>query len=201
MNIVFLVSAVEDPERSLAKRFGFRGGRYISAEASAHGEWKPGGSKNPGFDAYATSKQCSLATAIEFAREIPRLRFSALEPGLNPSTGLEREANIILRFFAKYVLAPLSPLIPHMSTSKHTAAIITKILTNESDQSGIYYDELGRPMRGSEAVRDPKFTARVVAETRALPSWCISRAEPLFCRTRTKKICVSAIWNEKGKIW
>jgi hypothetical protein len=27
---------------------GFRGGRYISAEASACGEWKPGGSTMPG---------------------------------------------------------------------------------------------------------------------------------------------------------
>jgi NAD(P)-dependent dehydrogenase (short-subunit alcohol dehydrogenase family) len=168
VNIVFLVSAVEDPARSLAKRFGFRGGRYISAEASARGEWKPGGSKNPGFDAYATSKQCSLATVLEFAHEIPRLRFSALEPGLNPGTGLEREANIFLRFFAKYLLAPLAPLIPHMSTSKRTASVITKILTNESGQTGIYYDERGRPMTGSELVRNPKFTARVVAETRAL---------------------------------
>src|SRR5580693_9543217 len=43
-NIVFVCSAVEDPERRLAKAVGFRGARYISAEASARGEWKPGGS-------------------------------------------------------------------------------------------------------------------------------------------------------------
>jgi NAD(P)-dependent dehydrogenase (short-subunit alcohol dehydrogenase family) len=47
-NVVFVASAVEDPERKPAKAVGFRGGRYISAEASAHGEWKPGGSKLPG---------------------------------------------------------------------------------------------------------------------------------------------------------
>src|SRR5262249_18570586 len=57
-NVVFIVSGVEDPERKPAKVAGFRGGRYISAEASARGEWKPGGSKNTGYDAYATSKQC-----------------------------------------------------------------------------------------------------------------------------------------------
>jgi hypothetical protein len=30
----------------------------------------------PGGDAYATSKQCTLATVFVFARETPRLRFS-----------------------------------------------------------------------------------------------------------------------------
>ncbi len=60
-NVVFIVSAVEDPERKPAKAVGFRGGRYISAEASARGEWEPGGAKNAGYDAYATSKQCELA--------------------------------------------------------------------------------------------------------------------------------------------
>ena len=45
-NVVFVVSAVENPERKPAVAAGFRGGRYISAEASARGEWKPGGSNN-----------------------------------------------------------------------------------------------------------------------------------------------------------
>ena len=68
-NVVFVASGVEDPERKPAVSAGFRGGRYISAESSARGEWKAGGSANPGFDAYATSKQCTLATVMVFARE------------------------------------------------------------------------------------------------------------------------------------
>src|SRR5580700_7679144 len=44
-NVVFVASAVEDPERKPAKAVGFRGSRYISVEASARGEWNPGGSK------------------------------------------------------------------------------------------------------------------------------------------------------------
>jgi alkanesulfonate monooxygenase SsuD/methylene tetrahydromethanopterin reductase-like flavin-dependent oxidoreductase (luciferase family) len=64
---------VEDPERKPAVAAGFRGARYISAKASARGEWAPGGSSNPGFDAYATSKQGTLATDLAFARETPRL--------------------------------------------------------------------------------------------------------------------------------
>src|ERR1700675_4670507 len=43
--VVFVVSGVEDPDRKPAKMAGFRGGRYISVEASARGEWTPGGSK------------------------------------------------------------------------------------------------------------------------------------------------------------
>lgn len=92
-SIVFSCSGVEDPMRKPAVASGFRGGRYISAEASARGEWKPGSSPKSGFDAYATSKQCNLATVFSLANEIPRLRFNAVEPGFNPGTGLGREAN------------------------------------------------------------------------------------------------------------
>lgn len=170
-NVVFIVSGVEDPERKPAKVAGFRGGRYISAEASARGEWKPGGSKNTGYDAYATSKQCELAAALEFARETPRMRFNAVEPGISPGTGLGRDANAFLRFLAKlakYVLQPLAPHIKYWSSPELAAHVITKALMNEEGKTGVYYDEKGQPMQASTLVRDPKFTARVIAETRSL---------------------------------
>ena len=115
-NVVFVASGVEDPERKPAKMAGFRGGRYISAEASARGEWVSGGSKAPGADAYATSKQCTLATALRFARETPRLRFNAVEPGFNPATALGREANAFIRFLLKFVLPLLVPVMKYWST-------------------------------------------------------------------------------------
>ena len=74
-----------------------------------------GGSTHPGFDAYATSKQCNLATVLAFARETPRLRFNTVEPGFSPGTGLSRDANVFLRLLAKYVAAPLSPFIRYWS--------------------------------------------------------------------------------------
>ena len=169
-NVVFVCSGVEDPERKPAKVAGFRGGRYISAEASARGEWKPGGSKMPGADAYATSKQCNLATVMVFARETPRLRFNALEPGFTPNTGLGRDANAFLRFLGNNILPLLAPHIKYWSTPKRAARVTTKVLIDVSGQTGIYYDEGGHPMLGSTLVRDPKFTDRVVAETRALLS-------------------------------
>jgi NAD(P)-dependent dehydrogenase (short-subunit alcohol dehydrogenase family) len=169
-NVVFVASAVEDPERKLAKAVGFRGGRYISADASARGEWNPGGATQPGFDAYATSKQANLATAMAFARETPRLRFNALEPGFIPNTGLARGANVLVGFLLKYILPLLAPFMKFWSTPKRAGRVATKVLIDASGQTGIYYDEGGHPMLGSALVRDPKFQDRVVAETRALLS-------------------------------
>ena len=172
-NVVFVVSAVEDPERKPAARFGFRGGRYISVEANTRGEWKPGGSTQPGQDAYATSKQAILAAAMALAREIPRLRFSAIEPGLNLTTSLGNAGGFV-RFLQKFVfplLVPvLMPFIKILSTPTRAARVITEILTDASGQNGVYYDEGGHPMLGSTLVRDPAFQDRVVAETRALLS-------------------------------
>jgi NAD(P)-dependent dehydrogenase (short-subunit alcohol dehydrogenase family) len=167
-SVVFTCSGVEDPERKPAVTAGFRGGRYISAEASARGEWAPGGSSRPGFDAYATSKQCELASVYTFAQETPRLRFSAVEPGFNPGTGLGRDAPAFLQFIAKYLIAPLAPMIKYWSTPRHAGRVLTGVLTSESGPTGVYYDENGKPMTASAQVRDPAFQARVAAETRAL---------------------------------
>jgi NAD(P)-dependent dehydrogenase (short-subunit alcohol dehydrogenase family) len=163
--VVFITSAVEDPERKPAKAAGFRGARFISVEASARGEWKPDGSKKPGYDAYATSKQGNLATVLVFARETPRIRFRAIEPGLNPGTGLGRDAGPALKFIAK-LIAPLGAVIPNWSTPGRAAAVISRILTDDSDATGVYYNENGKPMQPSKQVSDLAFSNRVVAETR-----------------------------------
>ena len=167
-NIVFIASGVEDPERKPAKMAGFRGGRYISAEASAGGEWQPGGATAPGADAYATAKQCTLATALEFAREYPRLHVNAVEPGFNPATSLGREANPFVRFLLKYVLTLFAPFIKYWSTPKQAAQVITRVLLNPEGTSGVYYDDEGKPMLPSTLVRQPDFRIRVVSETRTL---------------------------------
>jgi NAD(P)-dependent dehydrogenase (short-subunit alcohol dehydrogenase family) len=167
-NVVFIVSAVEDPERKIAVQAGFRGARYISAEASARGEWlSPGGSKLPGGDAYATTKQGPLATALAFAREYPRLRFNAIEPGVNPGSNLGRDMNPVVRGLSK-AIAPIAQLMPHYTTPRRAAKVIARILTSDSTATGTYFDENGDPMRGSKQVHDPAFQDRVVAETRAL---------------------------------
>ncbi|CAI9405786.1 SDR family NAD(P)-dependent oxidoreductase [Nocardioides sp. T2.26MG-1] len=167
-HVVFVCSGVEDPERRPAVVAGFRGARYLSAEASARGEWAPGGSAKPGYDAYATSKQGNLATVLALARETPRLRFNAVEPGFTPGSRLGRDAGPVVSFVSRYVLSPIAPLVRYWSTPGRAARVLTEVLTSESGATGVYYDERGRPMLGSAQVRDPAFSDRVVAETRAL---------------------------------
>ena len=167
-NVVFLASAVEDPERKPAKLTGMRGGQYISAEASARGEWKKGGSKIAGADAYATSKQCIMAACMAFARENTRLHFNMVEPGITPGTRLGRDTNPVLGYIFGLVMKFIPPFSKYSSTPKKSAKIITKILTDTSGKTGIYYDEKGQPMQGSKLLKDIKFQDRVVHETRAL---------------------------------
>lgn len=170
--ILFVASAVENPERQPAKRFGFRGSRFISVEAGARGDWEPGGSTLAGADAYATSKQCTLATALAFARENPHLRINAVEPGVTPATSLgHRDASAFARIMAKILIPLLVPLLKPfvkvLSTPKRAGRVLAGILTDGSGKTGIYYDESGHPMRGSDLVHGAEFQDRVVAETRA----------------------------------
>ncbi|GGM89488.1 SDR family NAD(P)-dependent oxidoreductase [Dactylosporangium sucinum] len=167
-NVVFTCSAVEDPERKPAAAAGFRGGRYLSAEASARGQWVAGGSSKPGYDAYATSKQGNLAAVFSLSREFPRLRFRAIEPGFSPGTNLGRDASPFLQFVAKRVMSPLAPMIKYWSTPKIAGRLIAKILTDPSNATGVYYDENGKPMAASKQVTDVAFSARYIAETRTL---------------------------------
>ena len=169
-NVVFIASAVENPEHKPAKITGMKGGRYISAEASARGEWKQGGSKIAGADAYATSKQCVLASTMVFARETPRLHFNAVEPGITAGTGLGGDAPAFLRFLFGRIVTLFPPFAQYRSTPARAAQVITKVLTDESGKTGIYYNQKGEPMLGSTQVRDIKFQDNIVSETRAFLS-------------------------------
>jgi NAD(P)-dependent dehydrogenase (short-subunit alcohol dehydrogenase family) len=167
-NVVFIASGIEDPERKPVKLMGMRGGRFISVEASARGEWKEGGAKMAGIDAYATSKQCILASAMAFARENTRIHFNAVEPGITHGTGLGGEdTNAVIRFIFGQIMAIIPPFSHYSSTPKKSAKVIAKILTDRSGKTGIYFDEKGEPMLGSVLSQDPKFQDLVVAETRA----------------------------------
>lgn len=170
-NIAFIVSAIEDPERKPAKVMGLKGGRYISAEASARGEWRPGGAKLPGMDAYATSKQALLAAALALSRKTPRLHFNAIEPGITAGTGLGgSDTHAAVRWLFGLIFRFLPPFSRYSSTPGRAARVITQIMLDPSGRSGIYYDEKGRPMRGSRLAHDPEFQDLVLAETRSLLS-------------------------------
>ena len=168
-NIVFITSAIEDPERKPAKLMGMKGGRYISIAASARGEWKPGGAKMPGIDAYATSKQCVLAAAMALARENPGLHYNAVEPGITRGTKLGSDSvNPIVHKIFGYLMSVIPPFSKYSSTPEKSAKTIVKVLTDTSGKTGIYFDEKGNPMLGSVLSQDPEFQDSVVAETRDL---------------------------------
>jgi NAD(P)-dependent dehydrogenase (short-subunit alcohol dehydrogenase family) len=165
--VIFVGSAVEDPERQLAKRVGFRGSRFISVAASARGEWKPGGSKRAGADAYASSKQCNIVTALAFARQFPRLYVNAFEPGFTPGTDLGRDQPWFMQLIIKHIFPFFAPHIEFWSTPELAARVGVKLLINRAKTTGVYYNESGEPIPGSPAIRDAKFADTVVAETRA----------------------------------
>ncbi|WP_118975251.1 SDR family NAD(P)-dependent oxidoreductase [Taibaiella koreensis] len=185
-NLVFVGSAVEDPERKPAKMVGIKGARFISVEASARGEWKPGGSKIAGIDAYATSKLCVLAAAMALARETTRLRFNVVEPGITRGTALGAEStNAFVRFMFGHIMAMLPPFSRYSSTPKKSAKVIAGILVDKPSQTGVYYDEKGRPMQGSELSRDTSFQDLVVAETRSLLVKAIAGGQEYFQQKNT----------------
>ena len=168
-NVVFIASAIEDPERKPAKVMGMKGGRYLSVASSASGNWKPGGAKMPGIDAYATSKLCVLAAAMALARENPRLRYNAVEPGITRGTKLGSEGvNPIVHKIFGYLMSVIPPFSKYSSTPEQSAKTITSVLTASSGKTGIYFDEKGNPMRGSALSQDTRFQDSIVAETRAL---------------------------------
>ncbi len=171
-NLVYVSSAIEDPDRRPARVMGMHGGQFISVKASAEGQWKAGGSKMPGIDAYATSKQCILAAAMGFAAETPRLHFNAVEPGITPGTGLGGVNNPFLVFLFSQIITRLPPFRRYRSTPKRSARIITQVLTDSSGKTGIYFDENGKPMHGSALAHDAAFQSGLLAETREfLASW------------------------------
>lgn len=172
-HVLFVGSAVEDPGRRPAVAAGFRGARYLSAEASARGEWLPGGSRNAWMDAYATSKQATMAAALALAREVPRLRINTVEPGFNPATGLGgREGSGAVRFVQRFVVPVvvplLAPFVKILTTSARAGRVLSGLLVDPGGRTGTYFDEGGAPMQGSEQLHDPAFQDRVLAETRAL---------------------------------
>jgi hypothetical protein len=75
---------------------------------------------------------------------------------------------VFLRLIAKGILLLFAPFVKYWSTPTRAARMATKILTDTSGQTGVYYDENARPMMASTQVRDLAFSDRVVAETRAL---------------------------------
>ncbi|GLY86107.1 hypothetical protein Airi02_040360 [Actinoallomurus iriomotensis] len=75
----------------------------------------------PRFDASNAEHNAALLEPIQRIAEAREATLAQIEPGFNPGTGLGRDANAAVRFLAKYVAAPLAPLIKYWSTPKRAA--------------------------------------------------------------------------------
>jgi hypothetical protein len=58
-----------------------------------------------------------LAAVFSLARQHPRLRLRAIEPGVNPGSNLGSDTSAAVHILAK-ALAPALSLLPHFTTSK-----------------------------------------------------------------------------------
>lgn len=75
--------------------------------------------------------------------------------------------NPAVSFLFGQIITRVPPFAKFRSTPERSAKIITQVLTDRSGQTGVYFDEKGRPMRGSDIAHDAQFQDRVLAETRA----------------------------------
>jgi|GEM_PF-4103410 len=101
--VAFIGSGTLDPDDRGATRFGFRGGRYTSAQQLAAGEGDPSvDAAQNARDRYATSKLCNLLEAQAFARR--GIDAFAFDPGLMLGTGLAKSHGLVARILWRTVL-------------------------------------------------------------------------------------------------
>jgi hypothetical protein len=60
------------------------------------------------------------------------------------------------------------PFVDVLNAPKKAAQVIARILNDTSVQTGVYYDQNGKPKLASPVARNPEFQDRVVAEARIL---------------------------------
>lgn len=148
--VVSTASGTHNPDDRLARRFGFRGGLFPSADAVAAGDLDPAASiGQQGIDRYATSKLCNILYTLEMARRIPadRVRFVAYDPGLMPGTGLARDRSALERFGWTYVMPAMRWILPGVSSARQSARTMADrlLMSKEAPVSGAYVDFTGRP--------------------------------------------------------
>ena len=112
---------------------------------------------------YCASKLLILMHVRHMAREMPTIGVVAYNPSVVPGTEIARDRNWMQRLGWKYVMPPLSPILPGIRSLKRSATDLLWLLTEADTQSmsGKYVD--GRQVRpGSPESRDPAKIERSV---------------------------------------
>lgn len=66
------------------------------------------------------------------------------------------------------LLAPVLTVLPHFTTFKRAARVISHVVADPSDPTGVYYDENGKPLKAPAQVNNPAFSDRYIQESRDL---------------------------------
>jgi protochlorophyllide reductase len=153
--VVATASGTHDPNDRLARRFGFRGGIFPSAEAVARGDLDASkGLTQQGMDRYATSKLCNILFVKDMARRTTdgSVRFLAFDPGLMPGTGLARDRSAMERLGWTYLLPVLRFVMGGVSSAERSADAYAKLLHSAAPDfaSGAYVDFRLREIAPSE---------------------------------------------------
>lgn len=166
--VLFIGSGTHNPTNKAAARFGFRGGRFTSIDALAHGDTDETDQKQANRDRYATSKMLNTVTAMEWARRIPTTTFLTLDPGLMPGTGLARNASLAERIAWFTLIRLIAPFLPDTSTASRSGKTAAWLMTDPSllAHNGEVFSFDRKPSRRVwEKARDPKLAAAVVDQT------------------------------------
>ena len=172
--VIWTASGTHDPDDPVARRFGFRGGRWHGASALFDGRYPDAdGEAQRGRDAYATSKLCNVLSARWAAREAgadSARRFLSFDPGLMPGTGLAREAPAPVRLVWHGLLPALAPVVPGWSSPARSArALASLALGGARDRAdGANVDWRGEARKAHVPPHEAAVAAELVGASDAL---------------------------------
>jgi NAD(P)-dependent dehydrogenase (short-subunit alcohol dehydrogenase family) len=168
---VFVASGTHDP----LQKTGLKA-VYNSAEEVAHPS-EEAKKASGGRDRYATSKLCNVLFTYALARRLDKegqgRTVVAFDPGLMPATGLVREAALLIRFLAHYVLPRALWVLRHVGsgnvhTPEESGAALAEVAMPKADEvkvNGVYF-------QGVEQIKS-SVVSYDVAKQEDLWSWTV----------------------------
>lgn len=157
--IVSTASGTHDENNSIARRSGFRGSFFPSANAVARGDYSTDvGQRQAGMDRYATSKLCNVMFTYAMARHFGENgpRFIALDPGMMPGTGLARDHSKAAQIAWKTVMPALAKLLNGASTPEQSGSLLADLLAREvfSEGTGLHIEYTRKEISSSDLSYD-----------------------------------------------
>jgi len=154
--IVVTASGTHNPNDPVAKRFGFRGGIFPSAEKVAQGmldsDAKPA---QQCLDRYATSKMANVMHVLAKAGTDNKRTWLAYDPGLMPGTALARDRSAIEKFAWNNVMPVMRHFMKGVSTSKLSGKFLSQLLLGQKTYpSGSYVEYTGEQLSPWEKTSD-----------------------------------------------